>query len=122
MNRFDRSVLDTLLPSGANPLLPLGLLDSGFESFWVEFKADVAPPLRLAFRLGLFTAAWVAPVLVRRLPPLGRLSASDRERALTAMERSHVVILRQLVRILKTVAALHYGAHPHVRKAIGYHT
>ena len=121
MNRFDRSVLDTLLPSGANPLLPLGLLESSFESFWEESKADVAPPLRLAFRLGLFTAAWVAPVLVRRLPPLGRLSASDRERALTAIERSHVLILRQLVRILKTVAALHYGAHPDVRKAIGYH-
>ena len=121
MNRFDRSVIDTLLPSGADPVLPLGLLESGFERFWVESNADLAPPLRLAFRLGLLTAAWVAPILVRRLPPLGRLSASDRERALTAMERSHLVILRQLVRILKTVAALHYGAHPHVRKAIGYH-
>jgi fumarate reductase subunit D len=94
---------------------------AGFESFWAKSNCDLAPPLRLVFRLGLFTAAWVAPLLVRRLPPLGRLSASDRERALTAMERSHVVILRQLVRILKTVAALHYGAHPDVRKATGYH-
>jgi hypothetical protein len=121
MNRFDRSVVDALLPSGADPLLPLGLLESGFETFWAESKADLAPPLRLAFRLGLFTAAWVAPLLVRRLPPLSRLLRSDRERALTAMERSNFVFLRQLVRILKTVAALHYGAHPEVRKAIGYH-
>jgi len=122
MNRFDRSVIDTLLPSGASPVLPLGLLNSGFESFWEESKDDLAPQLRVAFRLGLFAAAWIAPVLVRRAPPLGRLSATDRERALTAMERSRVVIFRQLVRILKTVAALHYGAHPDVRKAIGHHT
>lgn len=122
MNRFDRSVIDTLLPSGASPLLPLGLLESGFESFWVESNADLAPRLRLAFRFALFTAAWVAPVMVRRLPPLGRLSPTDRERALAAMERSRLVILRQLVRILKTVAALHYGAHPEVRKAVGYHS
>jgi hypothetical protein len=121
VNRFDRSVIDTLLPQGANPRLPLGLLESGFERFWAESNADLAPTLRLAFRFGLFTAAWVAPVLVHRLPPLGRLSASDRERALTAMEQSRLVVLRQLVRILKTVAALHYGAHPDVRKAIGYH-
>jgi hypothetical protein len=121
MNRFDRAVMDTLLPSRASPVLPLGLLESGFEKFWADSRVDLAPRLRMAFALGLFTAAWVAPLLVRRLPPLARLSPPERERALTAMERSHVVILRQLLRILKTVAALHYGAHPEVRKAVGYH-
>jgi fumarate reductase subunit D len=121
MNRFDSAVLDTLLPSGSDPLLPLGLLESGFDEWWTASSADVAPPIRLAFRLGLFAGAWVAPVLIGRLRPLNMLSASDRERALTAMERSRITALRQLVRILKTVAALHYGAHPDVRRAIGYH-
>jgi fumarate reductase subunit D len=121
MNRFDSAVLDTLLPSGSDPLLPLGLLESGFDEWWTASSADVAPPIRLAFRLGLFAGAWVAPVLIGRLRPLNMLSPSDRERALTAMERSRITALRQLVRILKTVAALHYGAHPDVRRAIGYH-
>jgi fumarate reductase subunit D len=121
MNRFDSAVLDTLLPSGSDPLLPLGLLESGFDEWWTASSADVAPPIRLAFRLGLFAGAWVAPVLIGRLRPLNMLSPSDRERALTAMDRSRITALRQLVRILKTVAALHYGAHPDVRRAIGYH-
>jgi hypothetical protein len=121
MNRFDSAVLDTLLPSGSDPLLPLGLLESGFDEWWTASSADVGPPIRLAFRLGLFAGAWVAPVLIGRFRPLNTLSASDRERALTAMERSRITVLRQLVRILKTVAALHYGAHPDVRRAIGYH-
>ncbi|HZQ49812.1 MAG TPA: hypothetical protein VFB69_05855 [Candidatus Dormibacteraeota bacterium] len=120
MNRFDRAVLDALLPSGVNPVLPMGLLESGFERFWSKSSKDLAPNLRLAFRLALFGGAWVAPVLVRRMPPLSRLSPPEREKALTAMERSRIAILRQLVRILKTVAALHYGAHPDVRKALGY--
>jgi hypothetical protein len=55
------------------------------------------------------------------MPPIGRLVPSDRAAALLAMERSSVVALRQLVRVLKTVVALHYGALPEVRQAIQYH-
>jgi hypothetical protein len=117
----DRTVLDALLPSGADSRLPIGVIESGFDTFLVESESEIAPQLRRAFKLALVAAAWVAPLLIRRRPPLTRLPALDRERALEAMENSNVVVLRQLMRVLKTVVALHYGALPAVRKAIGYH-
>ncbi len=99
----------------------MGALESGFEHFLDDFRAQGAPELRRAFGLGLLAAGWFAPLLVGRVPPLNRLSAPDRERALEAMERSRFVVPRQLVRVLKTVVALHYGASLAVRRAIGYH-
>jgi hypothetical protein len=117
----DRAVLDTLLPAGADPLLPLGLLDSGFEQFLSEFDRDAADNLRQGFAIALFAASWAGPLLIGRLPPLRRLATRDRVRALEAMERSRLVVLPQLLRVLKTVAALHYGALPEVRRSIGYH-
>ena len=114
-------MIDTLLPSAANPRLPLGAMESGFEGFLRAFEAQAAPQLRSAFRWALVASIWIAPLLIRRLPPIGRLTPSDRAAALRAMERSSVVALRQLVRVLKTVVALHYGAVPEVRQAIRYH-
>jgi hypothetical protein len=118
---MDRTVLDALLPSGADSRLPIGVIESGFDTFLVESQSEIAPQLRRAFKVALVAAAWVAPLLIWRGPPLSRLAAHDRERALEAMEKSNVVVLRQLIRVLKTVVALHYGALPAVRKAIGYH-
>jgi hypothetical protein len=103
-------------------VLPLGILESGFESFYTDFAADGVPSLLRAFRLSLLAAGWVAPILARRLPPMSRLSAGDRERALDTMEHSDIALLRNMLRILKTVVGLHYGALPEVRRAIGYHS
>ena len=114
-------MIDTLLPSATDPRLPLGALESGFERFLDEFEARAAPQLRSAFRWALVAAIWIAPLLIRRLPPIGRLTPSERAAALRAMERSNVVAVRQLFRVLKTVVALHYGAVPEVRLAIRYH-
>ena len=96
-------------------------MESGFERFLGDFEISAAPQLRSAFRWALLAAVWIAPLLMRRLPPIGRLEPSDRAAALRAMERSNVVAVRQLVRVLKTVVALHYGAVPEVRQAIRYH-
>ena len=118
---IDRAVLDALLPAQASSLLPLGLMDTGFEDFLTDFEAAAPKNFRSALRLALVTAGWVAPVLIRRLPPITRLNPDGRGRALAAMERSRVPELRQLMTVLKTVASLHYGALPEVRLAIGYH-
>jgi hypothetical protein len=118
----DRAVLAALLPAGVNERLSLGILDTGFDAFLEEFEAAAPSDLRRAFGLALFAAAWLSPLLIRRLPPISRLSAGDRELALAAMERSRLPELRQLVRVLKTVVSLHYGALPQVRQAIGYHS
>jgi hypothetical protein len=116
-----RAVIDTLLPSSADPRLPLGALESGFEDFLDEFEAGASPRLREAFGWALFAAAWVAPLLIRRLPPISRLEPAERTAALQAMERSRLAALRQLMRVLKTVVALHYGGLPAVRQAVSYH-
>jgi len=120
LSRTDWEVLESLLPAGGHPTLPLGISDTGFELFLDEFQGTAPPHFRRAFRIGLFAAAWIAPLLVRRLPPFRRLNDADRNRALAAMGSSRVPELRQLVSVLKSVVSLHYGALAPVRKAIGY--
>ncbi len=116
----DLAVLDALLPANAHPVLRTGIVGTGFEEFLDEFHGMAPPHLWRAFRIGLFAAAWVAPVMIGRVPPIARLDGSDRERALAAMASSRVPELRQLISVLKTVVALHYGALASVRAAIGY--
>ncbi len=101
-------------------MLALGISDSGFELFLENFNRAAPPHLRRAFRIGLFAGGWIAPLLVRRPPPLTRLDRADREAALAAMAASSVPELRQLIAVLKTVVSLHYGSLPAVRQAIGY--
>jgi len=122
LNAVDRAVLEALLPGGASAILPLGVLETGFHEFLEDFAELGAADLQRAFRIALFSAGWIAPVLVGRLPPLSRLSPAERELALMAMDGSQLAVLRQLVRALKTVVGLHYGAVLSVRRTIGYHS
>jgi len=120
LSPVDLAVLDALLPPRAHPLLTVGVAGTGFELFLADLKKMSPPHLVRAFRVGLFAAGWFAPLLVRRRPPITRLSGPDRERALGAMAASPIPELRQLVSVLKTVVSLHYGALPAVRETIGY--
>ena len=121
LGSIDRAVLGALLPGRSSPVLPMGLMDTGFDDFVMDFEREAPDAFRRVFWLALFAGGWVAPFLIRRLPPVTRLNQEDREQALAVMARSRVPELRQLVTVLKTVASLHYGALPEVRKAIGYH-
>ena len=120
LSRASLGVLDTLLPPGAHPALTLGISETGFGPFLEDFQRTAPPHLLRAFRLGLWAGAWIAPLLLRRLPPITRLNEADRVRALAAMEASSVPELRQLLGVVKTVVSLHYGGLPEVRQAIGY--
>src|SRR5438132_9890943 len=115
-----RLVLNTLLPANAHPLLPLSGANTRFDAFYAEFDRTVTPRLRTAFRLAVWAALWISPLLIGRLPPLTRLEPPARERALGAMARSRVYLLRQLLMLLKLVVGFCYGAEPEVRAAIGY--
>ena len=121
LRRPERAVLGALLPSRSSSVLPLGLMESGFDDFLTDFEREAPDAFRRVFRLALFAGGWVAPVLIGRLPPITRLNQADREQALAAMARSRVPELRQLVTVMKTVASLHYGGLTEVREAIGYH-
>ena len=120
LSKQSRIVLDTLLPSGVYPDLKYGIFDAGFDEFWSEVERTALPSLRWGFRVALFTAIWIAPLLIRRLPPLSLYDQLTRERTLAAMESSRFYILRQLFVVLKTTVGFCYGADPNVRDATGY--
>jgi hypothetical protein len=103
----------------AEPPLP-GVLDTDFDGFVRSFLPSAHPLLSLGFRAGCLAAAWVSPVLIRRVPPITRLSPADRERALDAFSRTRVHSLRRLSGALRLVVALGYGGDERVRAAIGF--
>jgi hypothetical protein len=76
--------------------------------------------LRWGFRAALFTAVWIAPLLIYRPPPLALHDRPTRERALAAMETTRSYFLRQMMVVLKTIVSFCYGADSSVRDAIGY--
>ncbi len=118
LNRRQRAVIETLLPAREDGLLP-GAIESGFEEFHDRFQRTALPSMRFGFSAALWTAIWLSPPLVGRLPPLSRLSPQDREQALEALGKSRFYLLRQILLLLKAVVSFHYGAHPKVRQALG---
>ncbi|MBI5246916.1 MAG: hypothetical protein HY923_07020 [Elusimicrobia bacterium] len=119
MNPRRRAVIDALLPPGGPAGLP-GAFETGFEEFEAEFRRDAPLSMSLGWLAALWVASWVSPLLIRRLPPLDRLTEEDRPRALEAMGKSRVYLLRQSTLLLKMVTSLGYGAAPTVRRAVGY--
>lgn len=115
----DRVVLDALLPPGGPEGLP-GAFEAGFEDFERGFSADAPLPMRLGWRAALFVAFWVSPLLIGRLPPLGRLRPEEREDALCAMGKSRFYLIRQVFLLLKAVTSFGYGGMKEVRRAVGY--
>lgn len=104
-----RAVVDALLPG----------LGPDFEAFLADFHANGPLPMRLAWRGALEVGAWVAPLLIGKVGPISRLSPDDAAKALEALARSPVYLLRQQMLLLKSVIALHYGARPEIRAELG---
>ena len=119
-SRSARLVLDTLLPAQGHPGLPQGLEAAAFDAFWLDLERTALPAWRWSFHAAAFTATWVAPLLIGRLPPLGLHDRATREHALAALSHSRFALLRRMLGMLKTVASFCYGADPGVRAAIGY--
>lgn len=115
-----RVVLDTLLPSQADPALRFGVFDAGFDAFYADFERTALPALKFGFRAALFCAAWVAPLLIGKLPPITLYDRPTRERALAALAGSRFYLLRQMVLVLKAVVSFGYGADARVRDAVGF--
>lgn len=111
LNARSRVVLATLLP---------GLFEAGFDGFHARFEKTAPASMVLGFRAALAAATWVAPLLIGRLPPLGRLAPEERARALEALGSSRFYLLRQTMLLLKAVACFCYAAHPDVRRQAGY--
>lgn len=106
-----RAVVDALLPPA---------FESGFDAFYADFAREAPLAMRFGFALALETGAWVAPLLIGRMPTLARLPREDAEAALEALGRCRVYFLRQQLLLLKAVLAFHYGADEGARRAAGY--
>ncbi|MBI5211347.1 MAG: hypothetical protein HY927_15340 [Elusimicrobia bacterium] len=115
----ERAVFEALLPAGPGPKSK-GIAETDFARFYEDFFKTAVLPMRVSCAAAVFFAAWVSPLLVGRLPPFLMLSAEDRELALEAMAKSPFYLVRQLLLLLKAMAALCYGADPGVREALGY--
>lgn len=115
-----RVVVDALLPAREGAALPWGAFDCGFDAFYAEFQKTAPVSFRLGFSAALFAGSWVAPLLIRRLPPLSRLPRDERESALEALGRCRFYPLRQCLLLLKAVCSFCYGADARVRAAIGF--
>lgn len=106
------------MPKDGPAALP-GAFEADFEAFFARFEATALPSMRWGFLAALWVAAWIAPALILKLPPITLLSPEDRERALEALGKSRIYLLRQILLLLKAVVSFCYGANPKVRQALG---
>lgn len=114
-----RVVLDTLIPSASHPQLRLGIFDAGFDAWYRDFRASAVFSMQIGFWAALFVAIWIAPLLIKRLPPISLYDRDTRERALEALGKSDVYVLRQMLLLLKATICFCYGANREVRDALG---
>jgi hypothetical protein len=125
MFRFERRwlvrVFETLLPSKADPRLPIGAADVPMGRFVDDLLAH-AP---LEFVMGLRIVLWavmLAPIVVfRRLRTFLALSSGERLQVLERLRSSDVYILREAPILLKTIACLGFCGLPNVQASLGIH-
>lgn len=120
LGRGEHVVVETLLSAEDTPGLGLGILDTGYEAFREEFRRTAVLPMRLSLWAAFRAAIWIAPLLIGRLPPLGRLGREERTRALTRLTTHPAYLLRQLGMMLKMNVCLAFGADRRVQRFVGY--
>ena len=90
---------------------------------WVErdladFFGHATGRAALTFRACLFCVTWLAPLVIFRLPPLGRLPVPTRVHALERFEQLPVAVLTVLA--VKAIISLVYYEHPDAAREIGW--
>lgn len=70
------------------------------------------------FRACIFAITWLAPILIARLPPIGRLAVSDRVHAIERFESVPGAVLTVLG--AKAILSLIYYEHPDAAEEIGW--
>lgn len=82
-----------------------------------EYTAAVGGKAAFAFRVGVAATSWIAPVMILRLPPLWRLSQSDRLRALKRYEASPLGLSLFAVKVFLGV---NWFEHPDVAREVKF--
>lgn len=74
----------------------------------------------VALRFAVWLVCLLGPLSLRQLPPFTRLSVRDRDRALARLGASDLFVVREMVVLIKLVAALVRELSPSFRRALGW--
>lgn len=90
--------------------------------YWVVFQvSDILGKVRgrgaFVYRLSLFVVAWLAPLMIFRLPTMRRLSFEQRVRALRRFEQSPFGLM---LFAIKALLCITYYEHPDAAREIGF--
>jgi hypothetical protein len=110
-----RAVAEAVFSTDAGPPPPARLDWLCVEL--ADFLSRAGARTRLMLRLALLAVSLVAPLLAGRLPPLRRLSLSERIRALTLLEQSP---FGAPVLAVKALLCVLYYEHPDAAREIGF--
>jgi hypothetical protein len=108
-------IASALFTTAHSPPPPARLhwLTTEFEDFLV----GAGTKARLLLRTSAVFATWLAPLLIRRLPPLSRLKNDERISALDALESS---VIGTPLFALKAILSLLYYEHPDAADELGF--
>jgi hypothetical protein len=120
LNHRARAVIDTLIPDDAHPQLKHGALKLGYAQYYEQWRKEAVFAMVFGFRFALFLAIWVAPLLIRKIPPITLYDRETRERIILALYTSKLYLFRQMFLLLKATILFHYAAQPEVRDAVGF--
>lgn len=117
--RWLRAMVRSALPA------PRGLeedLDgaSQLEQGLQQLRGSMPGIQRIALRFAVWLVTLLGPLCLRRLPPFTRLSGEERDRALTRLGASDSFVVREMVVLIKLVAALVRELSPAYRRALGW--
>ena len=124
MFRFERrwalQIFDTILPSGADPRLPMGARDFPLDRFLVDLQQHASRRFLLGLRIAIWLVVWAPILFIRRLRRFPGLATDDRLKVLQKMAGSRVYFVRELVTLLKMVACLAFCGMPVIQSQVGF--
>jgi len=113
-------IFEAILPDGPADPVPARDRDAALGRLLDDLAGRAPTQVMLGLRAAAFTAWWVAPWLATGRPQaLGGLPRDRRAAAIEALARSDRYVLRETPVLLKTFAALAYGASPSTRRLLG---
>lgn len=119
--RWLRAMVRSALPAPpglAEDVDDASLLESGLD----HLRGSMPGIQRVALRFAVWLVCVLGPLSLRRLPPFTRLSVDERDRALAHLGGSDNFVVREMVVLIKLVAALVRELSPAFRRALGWGT
>ena len=118
--RWLAGMLETIIPAGCSDRYPQSALDTGAPEIFDEMLLYLPAATALGLRGAVLGIELLGPLAGLRKPArFSRLGPAEREACLTALSRSRVYFLRQLVLLLKSVACFGFGGDRGVHDLIG---